>query len=277
MFLLTATDAQLRRAADEAVSRLANEPVGTFAGQSGYFLMSVEADAKTIKGSKRGFLTGVMYLLAADESGALNVCPFADGCVAPCLVRAGRASFDPSILKARLRRTLLFKADRALFLEMYARDVARLEREAAKRNLEPVARPNGTSDLPFERFPVRGQPNIMAAFPRVTFYDYTKWPLRLRGRKGQLPANYSLTFSLAVTNDRPAREAIESGAANVAAVFDTRKGQPLPATFKLDGSTFPVVDGDESDLRFLDERGVIVGLRAKGPAIGDTSGFVRDA
>jgi hypothetical protein len=35
-----------------------------------------------------------------------------------------------------------------------------------------------------------------------------------------------------------------------------------------------VVDGDATDLRFLDPRGVIVGLKAKGKGKQDTSGFV---
>jgi len=37
----------------------------------------------------------------------------------------------------------------------------------------------------------------------------------------------------------------------------------------------PVVDGDASDLRFLDPDGVVVGLKAKGDAKKDTSGFVK--
>ena len=52
---------------------------------------------------------------------------------------------------------------------------------------------------------------------------------------------------------------------------DTRKGEPLPATWR----GIRVVDGDESDLRFLDDPCVIVGLRAKGKAKGDASGFVQ--
>jgi hypothetical protein len=277
----TLTKRQLADAANAAVAAIANEPTGAFTA-SGYFLMSVEADAKTIKGTKRGFLTGVMYLLASTDSGVINACPYSDGCEAPCLVRSGRASFDPSIMRARLRKTLLFKADRNLFLELYARDCETLVKAAAKRDLTPVARPNGTSDFPFERFPVRGCANIMEAFPAITFYDYTKWPIRLRGRKGQLPANYSLTFSLAASarSESFAMEALRLGV-NVAVVFDTRKGKALPSTFAIaSGGQFAragVVDGDESDLRFMDERGRFVGLRAKGPAIGDTTGFVRAA
>ena len=279
---------ELCEAANAAVARIApaGEPVGKFSPRD-YLLLSVEADAKTVKGSKVGYLTGVLYLLASGDSGVINVCPWSDGCEAPCLVRSGKGGLNPRafargavvtnpVLAARMRKTLLFKADRALFLEMFARDVEQLEREADRRGMVPAVRTNGTSDLPYEKFPVRGASSIMDAFPHVTFYDYTKWPLRLRGRRGELPANYSLTFSLAITNDESARAALEAGV-NVAVVFDTRKGQELPPAFELAGIRARVVDGDESDLRFLDERGVIVGLRAKGPAIGDTSGFVRRA
>jgi hypothetical protein len=37
------------------------------------------------------------------------------------------------------------------------------------------------------------------------------------------------------------------------------------------------VDGDKDDLRFLDPQGVIVGLKAKGDAKHDDTGFVIDA
>ena len=37
-----------------------------------------------------------------------------------------------------------------------------------------------------------------------------------------------------------------------------------------------VIDGDNHDMRFLAPTGVIVGLKAKGPAKKDTSGFVSE-
>jgi hypothetical protein len=46
----------------------------------------------------------------------------------------------------------------------------------------------------------------------------------------------------------------------------------LPATFL----GLPVINGDESDIRPYDPRGVVVGLKAKGSAKHDTSGFVVD-
>lgn len=54
-------------------------------------------------------------------------------------------------------------------------------------------------------------------------------------------------------------------------MFAVRKGRPLPATY----NGIPVIDGDVSDFRPVDPSGVIVGLRAKGAAIHDSSGFVR--
>jgi hypothetical protein len=44
----------------------------------------------------------------------------------------------------------------------------------------------------------------------------------------------------------------------------------IPSSYK----GFEVVNGDESDLRFLDKKGVIVGLKAKGKGRQDKSGFV---
>ncbi len=95
----------------------------------------------------------------------------------------------------------------------------------------------------------------------MTFYDYTKHP----DRDVSGIANYSLTFSLAESNDSEAEQALAAGL-NVAAVF-----KQVPTEFL----GRPVVDGDESDLRFLDPKGVVVGLKAKGSAKTDKSGFVR--
>jgi hypothetical protein len=112
---------------------------------------------------------------------------------------------------------------------------------------------------------------VFAAFPDVVFYDYTKVPARIRRRALSIP-NYRLTFSLAESNEDKAREAVAAGL-NLSVVFAVRKGQPLPETFW----GLPVIDGDVSDLRFTDPSGCVVGLRAKGRGIKDTSGFVRAA
>ena len=122
---------------------------------------------------------------------------------------------------------------------------------------------NGTSDIPYENIPIGNFPNIMAMFPNVQFYDYTKVFSRLK--KG-LPSNYHLTFSRAETqkNQEESLQALSLGF-NVAAVFNS-----LPQTY----ANAKVLDGDEHDLTFLRGNGIVLGLKAKGQAKKDTSGFV---
>jgi hypothetical protein len=69
----------------------------------------------------------------------------------------------------------------------------------------------------------------------------------------QLPSNYSLVFSRSENNHKNAIDLLNRGF-NVAMVFD------VPPT-EFEG--FGVIDGDETDLRFLDNQGVIVGLKYK--------------
>jgi hypothetical protein len=234
-------------------------------------LLSVSNDAKTVKGEAVGFLTGILYMAPYTLSGH-NVCPMASpGCIAGCLNTAGRASFTPGIHEARKRKTQWYFKDRLGFMQQLVRDICSLERKAKRLGLKPVVRLNGTSDIIWERVPVilaDGwlNQNIMSLFPHVTFYDYTK---HLATKRPNLPKNYSLTFSL---DERPesmtrAEDALAMGW-NVSVVF--RK--EIPETYL----GRPVVIGDETDLRFLDAPGVWVGLKAKGKAKKDTSGFVRD-
>ena len=52
------------------------------------------------------------------------------------------------------------------------------------------------------------------------------------------------------------------------------EGNSIPPTLTVED--VKVIDGDEHDMRFLDEPNVVVGLKAKGKAIKDYSGFVID-
>lgn len=224
------------------------------------------ANPKTAKGAARGYLTAVLHLAPANVAGLGTVCARATaGCMATCLNTAGRGGIMPhgattnAIQEARKRRTAYLRLDRAGFVDAVSREIETLQRRAAREGLTLVVRINGTSDLPgLAR-------EIAARFPTVTFYDYTKLP-RAWERE---TANYKLTFSRSENNESDVLDAMAHGL-NVAVVFSTGKGKALPATYL--GRT--VIDGDVSDLRFLDPRGVIVGLRAKGKARRDASGFV---
>jgi len=226
-------------------------------------VLSVQADAKTSKGLSKGYLTGILYLAPASLSG-LNMCPKSSrGCRAACLFSAGRGRFY-SVNRARIVKTLAWHFNPNLFIETIKKSINSLLVKAKKPNLTPVVRLNGTSDILWER-----NTDIMQKFSGVQFYDYTKIVKRLNF---DIPANYHLTFSLSESNETDARLALDKGY-NVAAVF---RNANLPAR-DLDAD---VINGDATDLRFLDARGagrgVVVGLKAKGKAKADTTGFVKD-
>jgi hypothetical protein len=234
------------------------------------------SNAKTSKGEKLGYITGVTYLIPADGAGGPNICAFsgAAGCVIPCLVSAGRGAMS-NVYEGRLRRTHLFHHQRDLFIQAVVRDIKRLVAKARRENMTPLVRLNGTSDIRWEKFPVvvdgLHYQHIFDAFPDVQFYDYTKNPYRYSAYGKEWPKNYDLTFSY---SGRPEFRkyvdvALEQGM-RMAVVF--RHRDKIPTTFM----GMPVVDGDDTDVRHIEPQGVVVALYAKGKAKKDFSGFVVD-
>jgi hypothetical protein len=252
------------------------------------FKLLTAGNPKTEKGEAKGYWTFILHLAPAKLSG-FQVCPMAtQGCKAACLNTAGRGGMIAGqarltvadiesgtlnhIQKARIRRTRSYFQERSAFMSTLAADIRKAIAAAHKAGFVPVFRLNGTSDIRWESVPVDGAPSIFALFPDVQFYDYTKLPNRKN-----LPSNYHVTFSLADGNDARASQALDNGL-SVAAVFRDKAtvARYEAEGFTLGGLPVPVVNGDESDLRFLDPRGVIVALYAKGNAKADRSGFVRD-
>jgi hypothetical protein len=222
---------------------------------------------KIMKGEKKGYLSFVLHLAPANLSGK-EVCPKRTaGCTAACLNTAGRGGIFKKgestnvIQQARIRRTKFFFENRREFLNQLTVDIIKAKTMAEKKGLIPVFRLNGTSDLSWEKYEVANGKNIFQMFPEVQFYDYTK----VLGRKTSHIPNYHLTFSNADGNINDVLAAKQAGL-NVAVVF--RKN--LPETYL----GRKVINGDETDLRFLDDKNVIVGLKAKGKAKKDISGFV---
>ena len=99
--------------------------------------------------------------------------------------------------------------------------------------------------------------------PDVQFYDYTKVFNYLDHKL----KNYYVVYSHSGDNERECKAALRRGV-NVAYVFKDK----LPKKF----NGRKVIDGDKHDLRFREKnRGVIIGLRAKGNAKRQKSDFVR--
>ena len=230
------------------------------------FKLLSTANPKIQKGTKLGYLSFILHLAPADLSGH-NTCPKATaGCKSACLNTAGRGGMfrkgenTNTIQKARIRKTQYFYDNRMDFMLDLKRDIEKGIKLADKLGLTPVFRLNGTSDLSWEKYDMLPGLNVFECFPTVQFYDYTK----VLGRKVKGIENYFLIFSKADGNDSDVAEAILQGM-NVAAVFDA-----VPEDYM----GRPVINADEHDLRFLDAKGVIAGLKAKGRAKKDLSGFV---
>ena len=236
-------------------------------------LLSIGADAKTIKGNKKGFITAIQYLSPYTDSG-VNLCANAKNaeCYIACLKSAGRMgmAFD-----ARLNRTKLYLNDQAEYFNQLTKEITAFIKKASKKGLTPLIRLNGTSDIRWENIGFYSEGvyyrNIMEVFPDIQFYDYTKLPNREKSIIGiqSFPENYDLTFSYSGAegykkfNDR----ALKDGK-RVAVVFD--KLENIPVVFE--GRR--VISGDDTDVRHLDPKNTIVALYAKGKARKDQTGFV---
>jgi hypothetical protein len=225
-----------------------------------YKLLSVNADTKTIKSNKAGFLTGILYLAPYDLSG-VNLCPFAKvaECHVACLNTAGRGVFN-NVKSARLRKAKLFNDNRGEFMAQLIDDINKLKRQAKRQNLQAVVRLNGTSDIEWENIRV-GEYTIFDLFPDLQFYDYTKNPNRKN-----LPDNYDLTFSYSGVDSfiKFNRQALSNN-------------MRIATVFKIMPSEFlgrQVINGDDHDARFIEDKNLVIGLKAKGKARYDKTGFV---
>jgi hypothetical protein len=213
-----------------------------------------DSNTKIKKGEKLGWKTFGLSLAPHTISGK-NLCPHAsEGCALACLNTAGMGVFS-NVQKARLEKTKYLLENRAEFLAQLKKEIAN-----KKKRIQNLAiRLNVLSDLPWHNL------IDMETTPEVSYYDYTPNPSRMiQYLKGELPKNYHLTFSRKENNQAQC-ELILSMGGNVAVVFDE-----LPKTYL--GKE--VVNGDDTDLRFLDKKGVVVGLKAKGKGKQDESGFV---
>jgi len=233
--------------------------IGDFLKSKGLYMpssmLSVGNDSKTAKGKKYNYLTGILYLTPD-----YDLCPASKlaKCDQACLVSAGRGKFN-SVKAGRLNKTKIFRQYPNVFYELVRRDILKLEKKAERENLNFCVRLNGTSDIDHTDF--------IASMPHVQFYDYTKMSTR------KPLDNYHLTFSYSGANKsylKHVQKALDNKL-NLAVVFSDKNH---PEKFL----GLPVVNGDDTDLRFLDykleERQSVIALYAKGEAKKDTSGFV---
>ena len=239
-------------------------------------LIIAGGNAKTVKGDGTEYLTAIMYLrpwrnvIGGRER---NVCANAEiaQCHVGCLNTSGRGQ-QSNVQNWRMGKTIRFWEERERFMLELIDDLRKFQNKCRKLGVKPTVRLNGTSDIRWESVAFIDADgteyvNIFAAFPDTQFYDYTK-----DVNRKALPLNYDLTFSYSgVVGFQPfVNKAIENGM-RLAVVF--RSVAAIPASFK----GMPVIGGDNSDIRHLEDKGVVVALYAKGKAKLDMTGFVVDA
>ena len=219
-------------------------------------LLSVGSDAKSRKSNEKypNTITAIQYLAPSLNSGYETCAGKSEGCSAACLFTAGRGAMN-SVQQARIRKTKLFFEDNEKYINYLEEDLSLLDKYGKDNNMSVYVRLNGTSDLDFISL------NIFDKYNDLKFYDYTKIKERL---SLDLPDNYRLTYS---KDERTTEEEVLEiiNLANVAVVFDN-----IPETYL----GLPVFKGDLTDLRYEDPDKHIIGLKAKGRAKQDTSGFV---
>ena len=235
-------------------------------------LLSIGSNPKINKSDKsgKGFKTAILHLSPYKLSGK-NFCANASpGCIDGCLNVAGHGRFD-SVQNARLNKSHFFIRDKFGFMKQLSKEIEAFEKHCEKRKLKPAIRLNGTSDIPWENIKIQDPEktwspliNIFQRFSNVQFYDYTK--SKKRALSETLPKNYDLTFSRSEITPDEDFFPILKGGKNIAVVFK----DSIPERFM----NYPVINGDNTDLRFLDPKGFIIGLSAKGKAKKDKSGFV---
>ena len=224
------------------------------------------SNPKTQKGIKKGYLTAIQHFAPSKLSGS-NVCKFASPqCIRFCLNKAGRGGIikkgetTNAIQEARIARTRVYLDSPFIYTGAIIKEITAHVKKAARLDLKPCVRLNGTSDIRFED----EHASVFWRFPDVQFYDYTKDFVRMqRFLTGDWPTkNYHLTFSRSELNDAQCDWVISHGG-SVAVVFDS-----IPYEYK----GREVVNGDEHDLIFLRNAGYI-GLSAKGKLKREESSF----
>lgn len=214
-------------------------------------------NAKASKSVKYGYLNFMLYLAPHTLSG-YNVCAGSSPeCREDCLFGSGFGRF-PQVKKSRIDKTKRYFVDRVQFIADLRKDIIRAIATAKAEGLTPAIRLDGTSDLFIAK-------HFVDLYDDAVFYDYTK--VYSRFNKIVDLENYDLTYSYSGRNKSNCLKVLASGK-NVAVPFKNCLPDKL--------WNYPVVDGDKHDLRFLDPKGVVVGLVPKGSVNLESSKFFVD-
>jgi hypothetical protein len=198
-----------------------------------------------------------IYLAPAKMSG-YEVCPMrTKECTKLCIHESGRNRIDVRenrINKSRIKKTKLFFEHREFFMKWLVDDITNAQKKAKDLGYHFSVRLNNTSDLSPESFylDVDGvKKNVLQLFPDVQFYDYSK--VYKRAELVKKYKNYDVTFSYSGSNLQDCISMLNNNV-RVAVVF-----KEVPDKFW----GRKVINGDLYDMRYRDDKDIIVGLKFK--------------
>ena len=202
--------------------------------------------------------TYTFYLAPAKTSG-YQVCSHSTPeCRMGCLNTSGRAGIEQfagltKIQDCRIKKTRLFYEDTAFFIQWMCAEIRMYQQKAQKDGFFFSVRLNATSDIDWVNVRINKK-NIFQIFPEVSFYDYSKNFSKFENK----PSNYHLTYSFTGRNEDLCKVLLQKGF-NIAVVFKVKHEIELPKYFM----NHAVINGDLTDFRISDAKGIIVGLKFK--------------
>jgi len=223
------------------------------------YLGSVNASSKLMKNQKvNQQYTYAIYLAPASTSG-YNVCSHSTKeCRLGCLATSGRQAVEifsgvDKIKNARIKKARLFHEDQNFFMQWLIAEITSAKAKAVRDGFYFSVRLNATSDIDWQHVYYGGK-NIFEIFSDVNFYDYTKNASKFINK----PTNYHLTYSYTGKNWSQSELLLKQGN-NIAMVFNAKKEADLPTEYK----DYTVINGDLTDYRIADAKGIIIGLKWK--------------
>ena len=224
------------------------------------YLGGVATSAKIAHSKKYSHqYTYLIYLAPANTSG-YNVCSHSTPeCRMGCLATSGHAGMELTagkttrIKDSRIKKTRMFYEQPEYFMAWMIAEIKKYRAKAEKDGYFFSVRLNGTSDIDWQNVKISGQ-TIFEMFPDVHFYDYTKNASKFINKA----PNYHLTYSYTGRNWHLCEALLKKGH-NIAVVFNVKNEKLLPAMYK----GYKVINGDLTDYRIDDAKGIIVGLKWK--------------
>ena len=227
------------------------------------YIGKINHSSKHAKAYNYNEMVYTIYLSPANRSG-FEVCPGrSKECTELCLNESGHNRMDGAIRKdgstnkinkSRIKKTQMFFTDHDHFVNWVIHEINAGITRAKRLGFRFSVRLNNTSDISPEMFATKidgVKMNLLQIFPEVQFYDYTKVAGRVELMK-KYP-NYDVTYSFDGYNLETCLGMLANGV-RVAMVF-----QKVPESYL----GYPVINGDKYDMRYLDPKDCIVGLKFK--------------